>query len=115
MAYIPNRGDIIHLSFDPSTGCEIKGERYALVISPRDFNRCGLAWIFPITQGNAGMARNRGFLVTLIGTGTATQGAVNCQEIKALDWRSRKAQFRETVPDYVMDEVTGRILPIINP
>lgn len=33
MAYIPNRGDIIHLTFDPASGQEMLGKHYGLVIS----------------------------------------------------------------------------------
>ena len=115
MAYTPNRGDIIHLSLDPASGREMQGTRYALVVSPQAFNRNGLAWVCPISQGAAERDRSRGFLVTLTGAGTATQGAVFCHQLKSLDWQARKAQYRETVPDFLMDEVTARLLPIIDP
>ncbi|MFZ4701565.1 MAG: hypothetical protein ACOYMG_16065 [Candidatus Methylumidiphilus sp.] len=49
------------------------------------------------------------------GTGTATQGAVHCHPLKSLDWQARKAEYRETVPDFIMDEVTARLLPFIDP
>ena len=115
MAYTPNRGDIIHLAFDPASGREMQGNHYALVISPQSFNRIGLAWVCPISQGAEELARNKGFLVTLTGAGTATQGAVFCHELKSLDWQTRKAQYRETVPDFLMDEVTARLLPLVDP
>lgn len=115
MAYAPNRGDIIHLAFDPASGREMQGRHYALVISPKLFNKNRLAFVCPISQGAAEMARNKGFLVTLAGTGTATQGAVHCHQLKSLDWQARKAEYRETVPDFIMDEVTARLLPFIDP
>jgi mRNA interferase ChpB len=116
MAYVPNRGDIVHLAFDPSSGREMKGDHYALVISPAAFNgKMGFALLCPISQGAAPLARNEGFLVALMGTGTATQGAVHCHELKSLDWRARQARYRETVPDYIMEEVTLRLLPLIDP
>ncbi|HGG9380888.1 TPA: type II toxin-antitoxin system PemK/MazF family toxin, partial [Neisseria meningitidis] len=37
--YIPDKGDIFHLNFDPSSGKEIKGGRFALALSPKAFNR----------------------------------------------------------------------------
>jgi mRNA interferase ChpB len=115
MAYTPDRGDVIHLAFDPASGREMQGQHYALVVTPSSFNRSGLAWVCPISQGDADLARNQGFLVTLMGTGTATQGAIHCHQLKSLDWRARKAQLRESVPDFVMDEVTARLLPLIDP
>ena len=33
MAYLPKRGDIIHLTFDPSSGKEMLGKHYGLVIN----------------------------------------------------------------------------------
>jgi mRNA interferase ChpB len=115
MAYIPNRGDIIHLAFDPASGREMQGKHYGLVVSPQSFNKIGLAWVCPISQGAAELARNKGFLVTLTGAGTVTQGAIFCHELKSLDWQARKAQHRETVPSFILDEVTARLLPIVDP
>ena len=36
--YIPERGDIVWLNFNPQTGHEQKGKRPALVISPKEYN-----------------------------------------------------------------------------
>jgi mRNA interferase ChpB len=36
---IPERGDIIHLQFDPSSGKEMRGWHYALVVSPAKLTR----------------------------------------------------------------------------
>lgn len=33
MAYVPARGDIMRLEFDPASGREMKGPHYALVVS----------------------------------------------------------------------------------
>lgn len=46
---------------------------------------------------------------TLLGAGTETQGNVHCHQLKSLDWQIRKASFKETVPDYVLDDVLARI------
>jgi mRNA interferase ChpB len=48
-----------------------------------------------------------------MGTGTQTQGAVHCHQLKSLDWRIRKAEFRETTPDIVMNEVAGKLEAIL--
>ncbi len=39
MAYLPNRGDIVHLELDPSTGQEMKGPHFGLVLSRKVFNQ----------------------------------------------------------------------------
>jgi mRNA interferase ChpB len=113
MAYIPNRGDIIHLDFDPSTGREIKGNRFGFVLSGRLFNQQGLAMICPISQGAAAASRTYGTVVTLMGMGLETQGAVHCHQLKALDWRERKARFKEAVPKPLLDEVSARVNAIL--
>lgn len=113
MAYIPNRGDIIHLQFDPASGKEMKGPHFGLVLSGKLFNKNGLVMICPISQGMAASARTYGTVVTLTGTGTGTQGAIHCHQLKSLDWRERKAQFIESVPQYIVDEALSRTEAIL--
>jgi mRNA interferase MazF/mRNA interferase ChpB len=51
--YIPERGDLIWLDFDPSSGKEIMKRRPAFVISRKQFNtHLGLAIVAPITSQN---------------------------------------------------------------
>jgi mRNA interferase ChpB len=111
MAYLPNRGDIVHLDFDPSSGQEMKGPHFGLVVSGKVFNQQGLAMICPISQGIA--ARTYGTVVTLMGSGTDTQGAVHCHQLKSLDWRARNACLKEAVPKEIVDEVLARIESIL--
>ena len=113
MAYVPDRGDIVHLNFDPASGEEMKGLHFGLVVSPKLFNSRGLAMICPISQGAAAIARTHGTVVTLMGCGTDTQGAVHCHQLKALDWRMRKAKFKEKVPQEINDEVAARLDSIL--
>lgn len=113
MAYIPNRGDIVHLDFDPSSGQEMKGPHFGLVVSSKIFNQQGLAMICPISQGIAAAARHHGMVVTLMGAGTETQGAVHCHQLKSLDWRARNASLKESVPQHIVDEVMARIEAIL--
>ena len=108
--YIPEKGDIFHLSFDPAAGSEMQGGHYALALSPKAFNRAaGLVFACPISQGGAAQARSSGMISTLSGAGTHTQGNVHCHQLKSLDWKIRRATFKETVPDYVLDDVLARI------
>lgn len=113
MAYMPNRGDIVHLDFDPSFGKEMKGPHFGLVLSGKVFNQQGLAMICPISQGAAASARTYGTVVTLMGSGTDTQGAVHCHQLKAMDWRTRNVSFKEKVPAVIIDEVMARVEAIL--
>ncbi|GAB6072274.1 hypothetical protein JCM14244_06510 [Venenivibrio stagnispumantis] len=49
--YIPEKGDIIYLNFDPSLRHEQKGNRYAIVVSHYVFNKnTGMCYAVPITS-----------------------------------------------------------------
>jgi mRNA interferase ChpB len=114
MAYVPEQGDIVHLEFDPSAGQEMKGPHFGLVVSKKLFNQSGLAMICPISQGNANFARSIGTVVTLMGTGMDTQGAVYCHQLKSMDWKIRKAKLKEKAPTYIVDDALARIDAILN-
>ncbi|MDO1509504.1 MULTISPECIES: type II toxin-antitoxin system PemK/MazF family toxin [unclassified Neisseria] len=112
MTYIPEKGDIIHLRFDPASGKEMQGDHFALVVSAKAFNKAmGLVFACPISQGKAEAAR--GMLSSLLGSGTHTQGNIHCHQLKSLDWKARKAALKEKVPDYVVQDVLSRIAAIL--
>ncbi len=113
MAYLPNRGDIVHLDFDPASGREMNGPHFGLVLSGKQFNQHGLAMICPISQGAAAAARTYGTVVTLMGSGTDTQGAIHCHQLKSLDWRARSVLLKETVPQTILDEALARVEAIL--
>ena len=110
-AYVPDRGDIVWLQFDPQAGHEQAGRRPAFVVSPRAYNgRVGLALFCPVT------ARIKGypFEVPLSESGTA-RGAVLSDQVKSLDWRARKAARFDRASEDVVAEVTARILALVAP
>ena len=113
MSYIPQRGDIVYLEFDPASGREMKGPHFGLVLSGKVFNQQGLAMICPISQGTAAAARTYGTIVTLMGAGTDTLGAVHCHQLKSLDWRARKVRLKEKLPQPILDEVLSRVEAIL--
>src|SRR5271166_1655120 len=104
-----DRGDIYHVSLDPTQGREQAGRRYVLIVSPREFNRLGTPLVCPITQGG-NFARDKGFAVSLSGLGTNAQGVVLCNQPRVLDLQARKATFAERAPQHIVDEVMARLL-----
>lgn len=99
-AYIPAKGDLVALTFDPQSGHEQKGRRPALVISNDLFNqRTGLAIVCPITN----TARNSPFHVPLPGVSPVT-GFVMVEQVKAIDFRARRARFIEKASAAVLNE-----------
>ena len=109
----PERGDIVHLDFDPTRGSEQQGKRLGLVLTKSAFNRFGLAMVAPITQGGS-FARHNGFTVSLAATGLDAQGVVLCNQARMLDFAERSAKIIERAPDEVVDDVLARVRALLD-
>lgn len=110
---VPERGDVLHLSLDPTLGREQQGSRHVLVLTVFGYNNLGLALVAPITQGG-GFAREHGFAVSLSGAGAKTQGIVLCHQVRMLDYKARNAKSVETLPDYIVDDVLARVRALLD-
>lgn len=107
--YIPDRGDIVYLNFDPTKGHEQRGYRPALVLSPRSYNlKSTLALLTPITKQQKGYP-----FEVLLPPGLQTQGVILADQIKCLDWKVRGVKFVESIPDNLVEEVQAKIEPLI--
>ncbi len=107
------RGDILELSLDPTLGREIRGSRPVLVLSADAFNKAsGLLLLAPISQG-ATASRETGFSVTLMGSGTRTQGMILCDQTRTIDARARRFRRVERAPDAVVDEALAAVRAIL--
>jgi mRNA interferase MazF len=99
--YVPQKGDIIALSFDPQSGHEQKGRRPAVVISNYLFNKhTGLAIVCPITNTD----RRIPFHLPVPERSTLT-GFVMVDQVKSVDYATRKAKFIEKAPDELVTDV----------
>nr|WP_231115203.1 endoribonuclease MazF [Moorella thermoacetica] len=108
--YIPERGDIVWLQFDPRAGHEQAGRRQALVISPQLYNgKVGLALFCPVTT----KAKGYPFEVA-IPAGLKITGVILADQVKNLDWRAREAQFACKVPAGVVAEVQAKVQVLIS-
>lgn len=109
MSYVPRRGDLIWLTFDPQAGHEQAGRRPAFVLSPELYNRrAGLCLVCPVTS----KAKRYPFEVALPETLPLT-GVILADQIKSLDWKARKAHFAAQAPSDVTEEILALILPLI--
>ncbi len=106
--YIPKKGDLVILTFDPSAGHEQQGRRPALIISNETFNRhVGLAIACPITNTD----RNFPFHVKV--DSDKLTGFVMTEQIKSIDYKVRKVKFVEKVSDEVMGKVLGMLESVV--
>ena len=100
-SYIPKKGDFIILTFDPQSGHEQKGRRPALVVSNTLFNKyTGLAMVCPITN----KGRNIPFHVQ-VPDKSSLSGYIMVEQIKSVDYASRKIKFVEKAPKAALNEV----------
>lgn len=100
--YIPQKGDLVILTFDPQAGHEQKGRRPALIISNEAFNKAlGLAIACPITNTN----RNFPFHVEI--KSEKLTGYIMTEQIKSIDFNARNVKFVERVDEETLNKVLG--------
>jgi mRNA interferase MazF len=100
-AYVPKQGDIIAITVDPQSSHEQKGRLSALVVSKDLFNRStGLAIVCPITNTKSGFP----FHVAIPETSKLT-GFIMVEQVKSVDFRTRRAKRIEHSGDELLSEV----------
>jgi len=106
--YIPERGDVVYTSFDPTRGREQRGRRPALVLSKHSYNiHSELALVCPITS----TIRNYPFIVVI--DTPKVKGAVLSDHLRSLSWKARGAKFICKCPTEVLQEVSGKLSVLI--
>jgi len=109
MAYTPDSGDIVWITFNPQAGHEQAGHRPALVLSPAAYNgKVGLAILCPITSQVKGYP-----FEVIIPEGLEVSGAVLSDQVKSLDWKVRKAEFSCRLPSQAFSEVVQKLSALI--
>jgi mRNA interferase MazF len=102
--YIPERGDLVWLTFDPQAGHEQAGRRPAVVLSPSAYNgRASLAVFVPVTRQIKGYP----FEVALP-PDLQVAGVALADQMKSLDWRARDVIRIAALPDEVVKEILTR-------
>ena len=105
--YVPESGDIVWLNFTPQAGHEQSGHRPALVLSPAGYNdKTSLMICCPLTR----QIKNYPFEVVLAGTPSS---AVLADQVKSLDWRSRKAKRKGRVSSEELGDVRAKIVALL--
>jgi mRNA interferase MazF len=108
-SYVPDRGDLVWLDFDPQAGKEGAELRSALVLSHLDYNhKTGRALFCLITT----QAKGYPFEVALPPSPPVT-GVVLADYLRNLDWRSCKAAYKGKAPAAVLSEVTDKLAALL--
>jgi mRNA interferase MazF len=106
--YIPDRGDILWLNFNPQSGHEQKGKRPAIVLSPKEYNeKVGLALFCPITS------KEKGYPFEVRIRNEKINGVVLSDQIKSLDWKGRETDFIIKATEKEWTEVINKLMVLI--
>jgi mRNA interferase MazF len=104
MAYIPDRGEVVWLSFNPQAGHEQAGRRPAVVLSPRAYNQAvGLAIFCPVTN------QVKGYPFEVALPDGWPPPASFLDQVKSLDWRVRQVEYIDTLPAPIIGEVLRKL------
>lgn len=106
--YVPERGDLVWLSFDPQAGHEQAGRRPALVLTRSSYNRrAGMAVVCPITQS----AKGYPFEVALP-EGRSVSGVVLADHVRSVDWQARRAELAGQATPEAIAQVHATVIAL---
>jgi mRNA interferase MazF len=106
--YVPDTGDVVWLEFDPQAGHEQAGHRPALVLSPAIYNgKTNLMVCCPLTTQVKG---NPFEVVTEV---DGVHCAILTDHVKSLDWRVRKAKYKNTIDESELLDVRAKIKALL--
>lgn len=107
-SYIPDRGDLVWLNFDPRRGHEQAGHRPALVLSPDSYNRrTGLCVVCPATR------QAKGYAFEVVDDSEQDPSVILSDHVRSVDWRARQVRHFRRVSDAVLAEVVARLEALI--
>ncbi len=110
VARVPDRGDVVWLTFNPQAGHEQAGRRPAVVLSPAAYNaRVGLALFCPITT------RVKGYpFEVALPEGFPVGGVILADQVRSLDWLARRAEVVARLADEVVEEVLQKLETLLH-
>lgn len=108
--YVPDRGDVVWISFNPQAGHEQSGRRPAVIVSPGTYNgKVGLAILCPVINQIKGYP-----FEVIIPQGLKIAGAVLSDQAKSLDWKARKAELICRLPETVVNDVLKKLSTLLS-
>lgn len=103
--YIPEKGDIVFVNFSPHAGHEQGGNRPAIILTEREFNRrTHLTVACPITS------QIKGYPFEIkIPESMKIKGTILTDHIKSIDWRARDIRKVEKSPKGLVEDCLNKI------
>lgn len=107
--YVPSRGDVVHLNWNPALGHEMKGPHYGLVLSQDAYNiGTGLVVVSPITS-KVGKLSAFEFEVRA----GRVNGVAVLSQFRTLDYQTRSIQYEGTISVEQIDEAARRVRMVL--
>lgn len=105
---IPDQGNIVWLSLNPVRGHEQKGRRPVIVITKKEYNRAtGCFLMCPLTT------KRKGYMTEVLCEIDGKSAVILSDQIRYVDFTSRKAEYITTVSSEILSEVKAKILALI--
>lgn len=106
--YIPDAGDVVWLQFDPQAGHEQAGHRPAVVVTPATYNsKSGLMVCCPMTT------QIKGYPFEVLTMVNGIPSAILSDQIKSLDWRTRKAKFKGKIQPADLNQTKAKVKALL--
>ncbi|MDP2655061.1 MAG: endoribonuclease MazF [bacterium] len=106
--FIPDRGDLVWLDFNPVRGHEQSGRRPAFVLSTCEYNVISkLAIVCPVTS------QIKGYPFEIQFKSKNISGAILADHIRNVDWIERNADKIGTVSETVIAEVQDYVKKLV--
>ncbi|WP_147634259.1 endoribonuclease MazF [Treponema pectinovorum] len=103
-SFVPEKGDLVWLEFNPQAEHEQQGHRPAICISQKLYNqKTGLALFCPITS------HIKGYPFEVVLKGHSINGCILSDQVKNLDYVQRKCIFIEKSTPQEIDSVIENI------
>jgi len=108
-SYVPESGDLVWLDFDPQAGREQAGRRPALVLTPGVYNKkTNLMICCPLTT------QIKGYPFEVLVDVDGVQSVILADQIKSLDWKTRKTKYKNKVGPEVLAEVKAKAKALLS-
>ena len=104
--YVPEKGDLVWLDFNPQAGHEQKGRRPAICISQKKYNQ-KIALFCPITS------HIKGYPFEIVLDNHSINGCILSDQVKNLDYRQRHCDFIEKATEEEINSVVDNIKLLI--
>ena len=109
VSYVPDAGHIVWLEFDPQVGREQAGRCPAVVLTPASYNKkTSLMICCPLTS------QIKGYPFEVLVEIDGIQSVVLSDQVKSLDWKIRKAKFKDKVSLDVLIEVRAKAKSLLS-